>query len=371
MNTKLNVGWGYPPSLAYMPFLITGDYYYLEEQLYWASYSFWWGGRHAGGKIVEKDRSPAMYLRTVMNAWSILPDSAPERRYYAERIEASIDSALNHIHTIDKDNQFGVYRVEDVKHENNYFIIGVTDQLARLGFSKAAQWRDFMLRLPVGMLTNHPQFNKFDAINYFSTYIDHQCAPACSEGYRIPSSWADLYQVMLNQTERQAGTENVNMPRKDYYETTYVGYLLYVLGIAARTDFPKGREAYELLYDYYKNDKVNYCVTPLGGCFDSRDWLRTSNQPISAQRSPTLTSPTTAFAVTTTQGMLTVSTASQRAAQVRIFDLAGRRIAARPLLPDSHSGMRSAHVDFRGTSRAMYVVQVNGETSMTKTILLP
>jgi hypothetical protein len=371
MNTKLNVGWGYPPSLAFMPYLITGDYYFLEEQLYWASYSFWWGGRHAGGKIVEKERSPAMYLRTVMNAWSILPDSAPERKYYGERIEASIDSALNHIRTIDKDNQFGVYRVEDVKHENNYFIIGVTDQLARLGFEKAAAWRDFMLRLPVGMLTNHPSYNKYDAINYYSTYIDHKCAPACAEGFRIPGSWADLYNVMLEQTERQGGTENVHIPRKDYYETTYVGYILYVLAIAARTDFPKGREAYNELFEYYKDGKDNYCVTPKGDCFDSRDWLRTTNQPSSVLRSQTLATPSRQLALKTTQGVLEISTVSPMATQVHIFDLAGRLISAHPLQLDSQSGKRKALVDFRGKSRNMYVVQVNADAKAAKTIILP
>ena len=38
MNTPWTLDRAHQPSLAYIPYLMTGDLYYLEEMHFWASY---------------------------------------------------------------------------------------------------------------------------------------------------------------------------------------------------------------------------------------------------------------------------------------------------------------------------------------------
>jgi len=131
-----------------------------------------------------------------------------------------------------------------------------------------------MLRLPVGLCVNHPDFIKWVAVNYFSHYIDFQCSTSCQKGYRIPDNWADAYRIMTTQTDSYVAVE---MGRDNKMETQWIGYLIYALAIAKRAGMPKSDEAYQFVYDYL--DTVGGFAGPRGwsnpecAYFDSRDWL--------------------------------------------------------------------------------------------------
>ncbi len=83
------------PSLAYIPYLMTGDLYYLEEMQFWACFdlgaSNW---QYRGGTkcwIVEQIRGNAWAFRNIVDAAAMTPADMPERAYLEEKIANNIE----------------------------------------------------------------------------------------------------------------------------------------------------------------------------------------------------------------------------------------------------------------------------------------
>lgn len=84
------------PSFAYLPYLISGDYYYLEELLFWANWNLlelappyrqFEKGLLKPGQV----RAQAWGLRTLAQAAYIAPDSHPLKRYFIDRLNWNLD----------------------------------------------------------------------------------------------------------------------------------------------------------------------------------------------------------------------------------------------------------------------------------------
>ncbi len=78
-------------SLAYIPYLVTGDYYYLEELQFWANWNLFRSnpyyreftqGLFKSGQV----RGQAWALRTLGNAAYITPDDHPLKAYFVDRV---------------------------------------------------------------------------------------------------------------------------------------------------------------------------------------------------------------------------------------------------------------------------------------------
>ena len=79
------------PAALYPQYLLTGDYWYLEEMLFWASWNaaghnplnLYYGRGPAGyyGGMVEQVRGAAWELRTRAETWAVLPDGKPEKKF--------------------------------------------------------------------------------------------------------------------------------------------------------------------------------------------------------------------------------------------------------------------------------------------------
>jgi len=89
------------PSLAYLPYLLSGDLFYLEEVTYWADWvlaSVDPGYREgAKGLIAANEvRGQAWSLRTLGEAAVILPDNHPMKAYFNDRLRGNIAWYLKH-----------------------------------------------------------------------------------------------------------------------------------------------------------------------------------------------------------------------------------------------------------------------------------
>src|SRR5262249_14892200 len=99
------------PSLAFVPYLLTGDRYYAEEMAFWANYAMLRtypgdGVRGATG-IVENNevRGFGWALRNIADAAAYYPDASPVKAYLAQKVSnnlqyldnyaASVTSPLN------------------------------------------------------------------------------------------------------------------------------------------------------------------------------------------------------------------------------------------------------------------------------------
>ncbi|NIA31304.1 MAG: T9SS type A sorting domain-containing protein, partial [Actinobacteria bacterium] len=138
------------PSLAYLPYVVTGDYYYLEELQFWAN----WNMLRANPeyRAFEKGllrwgqvRAQAWSLRTLGQVAYITPDDHPLKHYFVERLNNNIETYLEETVQNPDVNKLGLLA------EGNYivaepymlppweddFFTWTTGYLVHLGFANA------------------------------------------------------------------------------------------------------------------------------------------------------------------------------------------------------------------------------------------
>jgi hypothetical protein len=90
LTTDWSVDLAHQPSLAYVPYLMTGDLYYLEEMHFWACFDL--GASHGAyrgyeqGWLIDQIRGNAWALRNIVDAAAMTPDGMPEKAYLDEKI---------------------------------------------------------------------------------------------------------------------------------------------------------------------------------------------------------------------------------------------------------------------------------------------
>jgi hypothetical protein len=83
------------PSLAYLPYVVTGDHYHLEELQFWANYNMVQANpyyRDFDKGLLKSDqvRGQAWSLRTLGQAAYITPDADPMKSYFSERLQHNL-----------------------------------------------------------------------------------------------------------------------------------------------------------------------------------------------------------------------------------------------------------------------------------------
>lgn len=84
------------PSFAYLPYLVTGDAFYLDEIMFWASWNIAWSDtdsrQGAKGLITgEQTRGMAWALRSLAEAAHALPDNHAQKAYYKSTLVNNLD----------------------------------------------------------------------------------------------------------------------------------------------------------------------------------------------------------------------------------------------------------------------------------------
>ncbi len=94
IKTVWTVDESHQPSLVYVPYMLTGDYYYLEELYFWAGFNIGNSNtQYRGGSlgiIHEVTRGEAWGIRNVADAASIAPDDDIEKAYINQKVNNSI-----------------------------------------------------------------------------------------------------------------------------------------------------------------------------------------------------------------------------------------------------------------------------------------
>ena len=97
-NNDWQVDLAHQGSFVYLPYLVTGDWYFLEEIYSWAAYNVASGnpntlhwGRHADwGRISDQVRGEAWGLRNVAHAAFLAPDGSAEQKYFTQKLNNSL-----------------------------------------------------------------------------------------------------------------------------------------------------------------------------------------------------------------------------------------------------------------------------------------
>ena len=241
-------------SFAYIPYLVTGDSYYLEEAYFWAGYCLvatWYHPRQgAKGILSGQIRGNAWALRNIADAAWLATKGDPEAAYFDRRVRNNIADRIRRMLGPPEYNKIGAWGVRDTRNariqkpanpnwmvqapwEEDYLLWSF-HHLVELGYPDAAKPRDFLLRLRVGMLTHAPDFNPMLATPYRLVI-----------GERRPDKTVVFYEDW-----KTLGRENARLSKPRLGNSggsyTYSARAAIVCGIDG--GFPKAREALAWLH---------------------------------------------------------------------------------------------------------------------------
>lgn len=153
------------PSLVYLPYLVTGDHYYLEELQFWAAVNPLKthpesSGYGQGLLRFHQLRGQAWSLRTLGHVAYITPDSDPMKAYFTKQL----DNNLNFYHAtyvVGNPNNLGVYdgsgasafKVSASAPWQDDFFTWSFGYLNELGFTKAQPILQWKAKYSIGRMT--------------------------------------------------------------------------------------------------------------------------------------------------------------------------------------------------------------------------
>jgi hypothetical protein len=243
-------------SYAYVPYLVTGDFYYLEEAYFWGNYALlaqWPVPRQDGrGIMSDQIRGNAWGLRNIADAGFIAPDGSPEAEYFEQRIRNNLAELTAKMLGPPEYNRMGFWglrSVADARIQNaanpqwmitapweHDFLIWSLHHLTELGYADAAAPRDFQLRWRVGVFTHPDQYN-----------------PLLGAPYRMAvGELGPDKQVVFYDDWKRFGDENARLTklpddRKSTLAYDYSAYLALVCAVDAGV--PQAAEALRVLLD--------------------------------------------------------------------------------------------------------------------------
>jgi hypothetical protein len=178
------------PAFAYLPYLVTGDYYYLEELQFWAMYNVFQsnpGYRKNIQGLLYRDqvRGQAWSLRTLAEAAYITPDNDRLKPHFARVLQSNLDW-YNTTYTNNANaNIFGVLDMASAviynekrgiaPWQDDFFTMAV-GHAAELGFEGAKTLLGWKAKAPVLRMTD-PSMCWIDASLYKMTIRDSLTSP--------------------------------------------------------------------------------------------------------------------------------------------------------------------------------------------------
>ena len=187
-------------SFTYVPYLVTGDAFYLDEMTFWTA----WNAaapnptyRGAGLGLTKENqvRGQAWAMRALGETYRALPDNHPSKAYFGRQLEANLDWYVNAYPRNANASQF--YSMNAMPKsddwtltgpwQNDYFAI-VFAQLAENGESKAAETLNWVSKFNLGRF--NAEADGFCTAYAAGYYFNVQNAN------RVPyGSWRDLFQA--------------------------------------------------------------------------------------------------------------------------------------------------------------------------------
>ncbi len=177
------------PSLAFIPYLLTGEYYYLEEMYFWANWCMLTQNaayRQKNKGLISPDqvRGQAWALRQLVDAAKIAPDDHPEKSYFDSKVRNNLEYYSRFVSGPDA-TPLGTYtrgasdayvrgRSQEQRRKwltlapwQQNFLAWSLDHAFRAGYAEAAAARDYFTGFQVGALTNPGDYDPDFAAPYF------------------------------------------------------------------------------------------------------------------------------------------------------------------------------------------------------------
>jgi hypothetical protein len=167
------------PSLAYVPYLLTGDRYYAEEMAFWANYGMIRtypgdGVRGADGILVYNEvRGIGWALRNLAEAAALYPDG-PVKDYLVAKTMSNLRWLDNFANAQNPaTNPFRVMWIGKRPDGNQYislweqtYLAYGIDRALKLGFAAGQAHRDAIAKFQLRLFTSDPQYPKAQGAPY-------------------------------------------------------------------------------------------------------------------------------------------------------------------------------------------------------------
>jgi len=164
-------------SFAYVPYLITGDYYYLEEMWFWANYNMIkihqsYRKQATGLLTPNQVRGTAWALRNLLHPAALSPDGTPAKKYFENKLANNI-KYLNAFVAGPKATPIGSYtiggshaytrgwaypmrtRYFSIAGWQHNFLAWSLSHVVDHGYTEATPIRDYLMKWTIGSVT-HP-----------------------------------------------------------------------------------------------------------------------------------------------------------------------------------------------------------------------
>lgn len=164
------------PSLAFVPYLVTGDRFFLDEMKYWANFCListfqdsYSNQRHGKDGLLASNevRGIAWALRNLADTAAYVPDNDEMKGYFAEKVvnnlawlDAHAAAQATPLGTV-----FPLRRPEDEQWSpytwialwEHMYVAWAIDRAQQLGFSPGTALRDRIVKLQLRLFTSEPE----------------------------------------------------------------------------------------------------------------------------------------------------------------------------------------------------------------------
>ncbi|MEO8682073.1 MAG: hypothetical protein ABI665_23705, partial [Vicinamibacterales bacterium] len=299
-HTRLIPDTAHQPSLAYIPYLLTGDRYYAEEMAFWANYNMLRtypadGLRGTGGVLDNNEvRGYGWALRNLVDAAAYYPDASAVKAYLAEKVTANLQhlDAYATAELAKPENPLKFLWIGK-RPEPGYislweqtYLAYAIDRAQAQGFVGGTTHRDAIANLQLRLFTSAPDYPRSTEL-LIDTQIDNYDPPTVLPAGTV-LQWSAPYLVgvgtpgsCFNSWEPDVtypcwDTFTYHQTLQDVFASTnsfdlqrdFAGYY----GPEARLNLmmllasghPEAQEPYDYLYPYVATNN-SYCAESYGG----------------------------------------------------------------------------------------------------------
>ncbi len=265
------------PGFSYLPYLVTGDYYHLEELQFWTNYNSFVDNpayRMHGQGLFKADqvRAQAWSMRTLAQAAYITPDNDSFKSHFTKLLTNNLDYYNTTYSTNPAANVFGVltngYSIvynsaTGLAPWMDDFFTAAIGHAAELGFDKANALLAWKAKFPIQRM-NDPAACWIDATIYNLKVRDSQTSPlytSFAQAYK--ASHTAAFNLLPCASSAMATAMSLKIGEMSGYSATPIGYpsnLQPALAYAATVGGAEGLKAWNQFM--LRSVKPNYALGP-------------------------------------------------------------------------------------------------------------
>ncbi|WP_305822853.1 hypothetical protein [Massilia brevitalea] len=263
------------PGFAYLPYLLTGDYYYLEELQFWAMYNVFMsnpGYRQNVKGLVYRDqvRGQAWSLRTLAEAAYITPDNDRLKAHftgiladnmewynnnYTNNTAANVFGVIDHIGAVIYNSKRGIAPWQDD------FFTSAIGHAAELGYDGARTFLAWKAKAPVLRMT---QMCWIDASLYSMNLRDSETSPLYTTMAQVvEASQSEGFRALACNSSAMASFLKLKVGEMTGYASSVAGYpsnMQPALAYSVDARLPNGAAAWTMFMA--RTVKPNYGLSP-------------------------------------------------------------------------------------------------------------